>query len=68
MKIWGERGERQGGVAHRIGRKTAMEERATGERGVMGRGKGGPEEVLHRGNKGGKIAKHSRGRVEEMWK
>jgi hypothetical protein len=37
-----------------------------GERGAMGRGKGGPEEVLHGGNKGGKIAKNGRGRVEEI--
>jgi hypothetical protein len=44
---------------------TAMEERAAGERGVMCRGKGGLEELLHGGNKGRNIAKNGRERVEE---
>jgi hypothetical protein len=36
-----------------------------GERGTVGRDKGGPEEINSGGNKGGQMAKHRRGRVEE---
>jgi hypothetical protein len=36
-----------------------------GERGAMGRGKVGPEEVTSGGNKGGQMGKHGRGREED---
>jgi hypothetical protein len=54
------RGERQGGAAWRLAKKAV-----DGERGAMGRGKVGPEEITCRGNKGGQIAKTGRGREEE---
>jgi hypothetical protein len=54
------RRERRGGVARRLAKKGE-----DGERGAMGRGKGGPELITSRGNKGGQMAKHGRGRVEE---
>jgi hypothetical protein len=55
------RGERQGGVARRLARRGEA-----GERGAVGRDKGGPEEINSGGNKGGQMAKHRRGRVEEI--
>jgi hypothetical protein len=64
-KMWRERGERRGGAARRLGRKSGTEERAAGERGAMGRGKGGPEVLSRGGNKGGIMDKNGRGRVEE---
>jgi hypothetical protein len=36
-----------------------------GERGTMGRGKGGPEETINGGNKGGQMGKNGRGREED---
>jgi hypothetical protein len=54
------RGERRGGAAQRLTKK-----REGGDRGVMGSGKDGPEMKPHRGNKGGKMEKDGRGRVEE---
>jgi hypothetical protein len=65
MKIWGGSGEGQGGAVYELGRKSTMEERVAGERGAMGRGKGGLEELSHGGNNGGKIAKNGTGWVEE---
>jgi hypothetical protein len=61
----GERGERWGGAARRLGRKSGMEERAVGERGAMGRGKGGLEVLSYGGIKGGIMDTNGRGRVEE---
>jgi hypothetical protein len=54
------RGERRGGAAWRL----AMRE-VDGERGTMGRGKVGPEEITSGGNKGGQREKHGRGREED---
>jgi hypothetical protein len=64
-KIRGGRGERRGGAAWRLEKKTGVGVRGAGERGVMGRGKDGPEIILHGGNKGGETAKNGRGREEE---
>jgi hypothetical protein len=55
-----KRGERQGGAAWRL--KKSGE---NGERGATGRGKGGPEEIISGGNKGGQIGKNGRGREED---
>jgi hypothetical protein len=54
------RGERRGGAARRL-----IKRGEDGERGAMGRGKEGPEAITSRGNKGGKMEKDGRGRVEE---
>jgi hypothetical protein len=54
------RGERQGGAAQRLAKKGV-----DGERGTMGRGKAGPEEIICGGNRGGQTGKNGRGRVEE---
>jgi hypothetical protein len=54
------RGERRGGVAWRLAKRGV-----DGERGTTGRGKVGPEEITSRGNKGGQMGKHGRGRVED---
>jgi hypothetical protein len=54
------RGERQGEVAWRLAKRGEE-----GERGIMGRGKGGLEEITSIGNKGGQRGKNRRGRVEE---
>jgi hypothetical protein len=54
------RGERRGGAAWRLARKGV-----DGDRGTMGRGKVGPEEITCGGNKGGQIGKTGRGREEE---
>jgi hypothetical protein len=54
------RGERRGGAAWRLAKKEE-----DGERGAKGRGNEGPEEATRRGNKGGQLGKHGRGRVEE---
>jgi hypothetical protein len=64
-KIRGGRGERRGGAAWRLEKKTGVGVRGAGERGAMGRGKDGPEIILHGGNTGGKMAKNRRGREEE---
>jgi hypothetical protein len=42
-----------------------MKRGGNGERGTMGRGKGGPEEIISRGNKSGQIGKNGRGREED---
>jgi hypothetical protein len=57
------RGERRGGSAWRLGRKTEAR-----DRGVMGRGKDGPEMIPNGGNKGGAMGKDARGRVEDREK
>jgi hypothetical protein len=54
------RGERRGGAAWRLAKKDV-----DGERGAMGRGKVGLEEITRGGNKGGQIGKTGRGREEE---
>jgi hypothetical protein len=54
------RGERWGGAAWRLA-KWGEE----GERGVVGRGKGGPEEITSRGNKGRQKGKYGRGSEED---
>jgi hypothetical protein len=54
------RGERRGGAAWRMAKKEV-----DGERGAMGRGKAGLEEITRGGNKGGQIGKTGRGREEE---
>jgi hypothetical protein len=54
------RGERRGGAAQRLAKRGEE-----GEQGTVGRGKGGPEEIISGGNKGRQIAKNGRGRVEE---
>jgi hypothetical protein len=54
------RGERRGGAAWRLAKKEA-----DGERGAMGRGKVGLEEITRGGNKGGQLGKTGRGREEE---
>jgi hypothetical protein len=55
-----KRGERQGGAARRLKKRGE-----NGERGATGRGKGGPEEIISGGNKGGKMGKNGRGREED---
>jgi hypothetical protein len=55
-----KRGERRGGAAQRL-----MKGGENGERGVMGRGKGGPEDIISGGNKGGQMGKGGRGREED---
>jgi hypothetical protein len=55
-----KRGERRGGAVWRL-----MKRGENGERGTMGRGKGGPEEIISRGNKGGQMGKSRRGREED---
>jgi hypothetical protein len=55
-----KRGERRGGAAQRLANKEV-----DGERGTMGRGKVGPEEITCRENKGGQLGKTGRGREEE---
>jgi hypothetical protein len=52
------RGERQGGAAPRLAKKGAE-----GERGTMGRGRGGLEEIINGGDKGGQRGKNGRGRL-----
>jgi hypothetical protein len=54
------RGERQGGAAQRLAKKEV-----DGERGTMGRGKVGLEEITCRRNQGGQIGKTGRGKGEE---
>jgi hypothetical protein len=54
------RGERRGGAARRLGRRNE-----SGERGATEKGNNGPELNTSGGNKGGKIGKNGRGRVEE---
>jgi hypothetical protein len=54
------RGERRGGAARRLGKKSEV-----GERGVTSRGKDGPEMISGSGNKGGKKDKQGGGRVKE---
>jgi hypothetical protein len=54
------RGERRGGGAWRL-----VKRRVDGERGAMRRGKGGPEEITSRGNKGRQRGKNGRGREED---
>jgi hypothetical protein len=54
------RGERRGGAAWRL-----VKSEVDGERGVVGRGKGGPEETNNGGNKGGQMRKYGRGREED---
>jgi hypothetical protein len=55
------RGERRGGAARRVAKREEE-----GERGAVGRGKGGPEEITNGGNNGGQRGKNGRGR-EEDW-
>jgi hypothetical protein len=55
-----KRGERRGGAAWRL-----MKRGEYGERGATGRGKGGPEEIINGGNKGGQTGKNGRGREED---
>jgi hypothetical protein len=55
-----KKGERRGGAAWRL-----MKRRENGERGIMGRGKGGLEEIFNGGNKGGHMGKNGRGREED---
>jgi hypothetical protein len=54
------RGERQGGVVWRL-----VKRGEEGERGMDGRGKGGVEEIISRGNKGGQRGKNGWGREED---
>jgi hypothetical protein len=56
------RGERQGGVAWWLGKRNAV-----GLRGVMGRGNDGVEITPCGGNKGRKLEKDGRERVEDRW-
>jgi hypothetical protein len=54
------RGERRGGAARRLKKRGE-----NWERGAMGRGKGGLEEIINGGNKGGQSGKNGRGREED---
>jgi hypothetical protein len=54
------RGERRGGVAWRLAKSEV-----DGERGAVGRGKGGLEETNNGGNKGGQMQINRRGRQED---
>jgi hypothetical protein len=54
------RGERRGGAAQRLV-KSGVE----GERGIEGRGKGGPEEIINGGNKGRQRGKNGQGKEED---
>jgi hypothetical protein len=54
------RGERQGGAAHRLGKKDGAR-----ERGAIGRGKDSPEMTPSGGNTGGKTGKNGRGREQD---
>jgi hypothetical protein len=54
------RGERRGGAAWRLTKR-----REDGETGAKRRGNEGPEVIPSRGNKGGQMEKHGRGREEE---
>jgi hypothetical protein len=54
------RGDRRGGAARRLGKKGV-----DGERGTMGRGNVGPEQITSGGNKGRQMGKNGRERVEE---
>jgi hypothetical protein len=53
------RGERWGGVAQRLAKRGEE-----GERGMVGRGKGGPEAIINGGNKGRQWGKNGWGREE----
>jgi hypothetical protein len=55
-----KRGERRGGVARRLKKRGE-----NGERGVTGRGKGCPEEIISGGNKDGQMGKNGTGREED---
>jgi hypothetical protein len=54
------RGERRGGAAWRLAKREDY-----GERGAVGRGKGGLDKTYNRGNKGGQMGKNGRGREED---
>jgi hypothetical protein len=54
------RGERPGGAAQRL-----VKRGVDGERGMMGRGKVGPEGITSGVNKGGQMGKHWRGREKD---
>jgi hypothetical protein len=54
------RGERRGGAARRLAKRGDA-----GERGAKGKAKGGPEEKINGGNKGGQMGKNGRGREED---
>jgi hypothetical protein len=65
VRMTGERGERRGGTTRRLRKRSGAGTGESGERGAMGRGNVGPEVILLGGNKGGKIDKNGRGRVED---
>jgi hypothetical protein len=65
VRMTGERGERRGGNTWRLRKRSRAGTGESGERGVLGRGNVGPEVILLGGNKGGKIDKNGRGRVED---
>jgi hypothetical protein len=58
--LMNRRVERRGGAVWWLGKRNRV-----GERGVMGRGKDGPEMTPHGGNKGGTMEKDGRGRAED---
>jgi hypothetical protein len=65
VRMTGERGERRGGTTWRLRKRSGAGTGESGERGALGRGNVGPEVILLGGNKGGKIDKNGRGRVED---
>jgi hypothetical protein len=65
VRMTGESGERRGGPTRRLTKRSGAGRGESGERGAMGRGKGGPEEIINGGNKGGQMGKHGRGREED---
>jgi hypothetical protein len=65
VRMTGERGERRGGTIRRLRKRSGAGTGESGERGAMGRGNIGLEVILLGGNKGGKIDKNGRGRVED---
>jgi hypothetical protein len=65
VRMTGERGERRGGTTQRLRKRSGAGTGESGERGALRRGNVGPEVILLGGNKGGKIDKNGRGRVED---
>jgi hypothetical protein len=61
----GERGERRGGTTRRLRKRSGVGRGESAERGALGRGNVGPEEITSRGKKGGQMGKNGRGREED---
>jgi hypothetical protein len=52
VRMTGERGERRGGTTQRLRKRSGVGRGESGERGVLGWGNVGPEEITSGGNKG----------------